>query len=106
MPMFKIRATRVTADEAEVYVYADSADQARGAVGLDLDDIIDAYSAWDVDDFASEPGEIVSVTEVDKLPKMWSIPEELDFRTPEVTEEDGPLPIPDDPRQTKLPFTR
>lgn len=103
MPIYKIRATRVTADEADVYVYADSAAQARERVEEDLDDIIEAYSAWDPDDFACESAIIDSVKEVDKLPKMWSIPDELDFRVSEPAEGEDPPHEPVDPRQMKLP---
>ena len=105
MPIFKIKATRVAAEEAVVYVYADTLEQAREDVRPDLNDIIEAHSAWDLDDFACEEAEIASVTEVEKLPRLWTIPDELDFRAAK-TKEEEPEPPPEDPRQTKLDFTR
>jgi len=106
MPMFKVKVSRTAVEVAEVYVYADTKDSARDNVAPDITDIVEAYSGWDLDDFASDHPDIDSVTEVEKLPRLWTIPEELDFRTPETQEEDLGPPIPDDPRQTKLDFTR
>lgn len=96
MSIFKVRATRVTAEVAEVYVYADDEAQAREKVTPDLDDIIDSHSAWDIDDFACEKAEIDRISEVEKAP--WGIDKELDFRTvPGV-----PEPAPEDPRQMRM----
>jgi len=98
MPIFKVCAARVTSEEAVVYVYADDEAQAREKAGEDLDDIIESHSAWDVNDFALEEAEIAHISEVDKIPKMWTIPDELDFRTePEQSD-----PEPEDPRQMRM----
>ena len=100
MPIYKIRATRMMAEEAEVYVYADNQEEARAKTYEDINDIVDSYADWEVDSVLSDDTDIEDVTEVTELPKDYEIPEELDFRTP-VAPEDIPAPV--DPRQLKLP---
>lgn len=99
MPIFKVSATRVTAEVAEVYVYADDEAQAREKVTPDLDEIIDCYSAWDIDDFACDKAEIDRISEVEKAPKGWEIDEDLDFR---IRSPEEPDPVPEDPRQMRM----
>lgn len=99
MPIFKIQVSRTTAESAEIYILADSAEDARAETHEGIDDIVDSYFDWDVNMVMSDTTEIDSIKEVEELPENYVIPNELDFCTPVDPEE---LPEPVDPRQMKL----